>query len=115
MADNILRISSVTQTTLTLTNSTATTGSFSMAGKAGALLHCVSTSTNGNVTVQFHSMPDERDGGSFALCDSANNLLALTMAPNRCYALPDELFAALKVLPVLTSNAQAQVRVSFKT
>jgi hypothetical protein len=115
MADNITRISSLTQSDLTLTNNSSTSGSFSLSGKAGGLLHCISTSTAAPVSLNFYSLPDERTGSTYALCDSANNILQLTIQGNRCYALPDELFAALKVIPVLTSNAQAVCRVSFKT
>lgn len=115
MADNIHRISTLTQSTLLLTNSQNTSATFSMSGKAGALLHCLSTSTNAAVTVQFYSIPDERTNSAFALCDISNNLVSLTIQANRCYALPDDLFAAMKIQIVITSNATAECRVSFKT
>jgi len=115
MADNIVRISTVTTRVLTIGNSVTADRVFSMAGKAGALIHVVSTSTAGNVIANFHSMLNEGISPSYPVRDSTNTAIALTLTPGQCYALPDELFAAMRVCPVLTTNVTADIVVTFKT
>jgi hypothetical protein len=109
MADKMLR-SSAAHVDVAVTNNPLTSGTFQMAEKAGGLLHCVS----GSGTLAFISYPDINSSTGFALKDRLGATVQLTIAAGECYPLPEELFAAKKVQPVLNSGT-ATIRLLFKS
>lgn len=102
-------------TEVSVTNSTSTSGSFNISEKAGGLLHVISCSDNA-VTLRFHSVPDTNAGTAFLVRKADAAVVELSVVPNSCYPLPDELFAAKKVIVTTTvSEKTATVRVTMKT
>jgi hypothetical protein len=81
---------------------------------AGGILYCVSTSTGGAITVSFH-VRFAHNSAEFKLANSSNSFITLSIQPNRCYALPDELFAAPMLRIVAdTAGQSAVLAVAFK-
>lgn len=109
MAEKIARISAA-HIDVAVTNSTSTSGTFQMAEKAGGLIHVVL----GSGTVTFYSLPDINSSQRFLLKDASGSDITLTVAEGNCYALPDALFAAKRVQPVLSSG-NGTMRVLLKT
>lgn len=99
---------------LTVTSDPATTGAVPLGPSAGGLLHCVSTSTNGAITVSWHAQ-FAADSPSFKLHDSLGVAVTGTIAPGNCCELPAALFGAMQVRIVAETPGQsAVVRVSLK-
>lgn len=109
MAQKIVR-STEAHVDVAVTNSTSTSGTFQMAEKAGGLLHCVVGSGN----LSFYSMPDIQTSTGFLLKDKDGNTVTIAIAANECYPLPDELFSAKRVQPVLDAG-EATIRLLFKS
>ncbi len=81
---------------------------------AGGVLYCRSTSTNGAITVSFH-VRFAHNSAEFKLADSANAFITRSIQPDRCYAIPDELFAAPMFRVVAdTAGQSAVLAVAFK-
>jgi hypothetical protein len=81
---------------------------------AGGILCCVSTSTGAAITVSFH-VRFAHNSAEFKLSDSSNNFITRSIQPNRCYAIPDELFAAPMFRVVAdTAGQTAVLAVAFK-
>lgn len=107
-----MKIARVTSESISVsvTASPNDSGTFALGERSGGLLHVVSASAQG-LSLLFASV----DGDTpYLLNDSENNPVTLTISAGGCYALPDELFAAKKVMLLLTSGT-ATVRVSTKT
>lgn len=105
-------IGTVTDAAVSSTVGDATT--IPLGTSAGAMLHCVSTSTSGAITVEFH-VRFAAGSAEFRLADSSNAIITRSIQPNRCYALPDELFAAMQFKVVAQTGGQSAVlAVAFK-
>lgn len=109
MAEKIVRLTAP-HVDVAVTNSTSTSGTFQMSEKAGGLLHCVT----GSGTLSFYSMPDIQTSTGFLLKDKYSNTVTLAIAANECYPIPEELFAAKRVQPVLNAG-EATIRLLFKS
>lgn len=112
MSMDIERVISLS-TGIAVSNTVADATLIPLGPSAGGMIHVVSTSTNGAITVEFH-VRFAPGSAEFKLYDSANALITRTIQPNRCYALPDELFAAMQFKLVATTAATGVVTISFK-
>jgi hypothetical protein len=116
MATNIVRLTTLSPEVLTFSDDVDTTGRFTMGSNAAGLLHCLSTGSEGPVTLHFYSMPDPMEQTvTFLLADKYNSVVELEVEPGRCYPLPDELFGAAAVRVICTTEDTADCRVLFKT
>lgn len=90
---------------ITLTNSVSTTQGFSLNIAAGGMLLVDSKSAGGSITISFYVKGDERFPETYQLVDSSGVAITQTItANNQAFALPDGLFAARFILPVLSSG-----------
>ncbi len=90
---------------ITLTNDPATTAGFSLNIAAGGMLLVDSKSAAGTITINFYVKGDERFAQTYQLVDSAGVPISQTItAANHCFPLPDGLFAARFILPVVSSG-----------
>lgn len=81
--------------TFSAVNTVANCTQIAMGERAGGIIHIVSLSEGQSATLRFHSIPDVAAAGtSYEVYDKTNTVVSLTVAANRCYPLPDELFAA---------------------
>lgn len=104
---------SSTSAEVSVTDSTATSGSVMMQRLAGGVVFCVSSSTT-PFTVQWWA----RFGDSttwFRLYDKDNAAINTVIQANRCYPVPDELFGAVAIMPVANTAGQtATLRIALK-
>lgn len=113
MATAIMRQSDVALP-ITLTNSVSTTGGFAFGPSAGAMLLIDSKSAAGGITVSFYVKAQDRLAETYQLVDSSGAAVTQTVtAAGQCFPIPDGLFAAGYVLPVVSSGT-AVVRVITK-
>ena len=99
---------------MTLTSSVSTTAGFSLSTDAGALLMVDSKTSGVDITITFYAKADGKSAASYLLVDSAGVAISQTVkADNQCFPLPDGLFAARHVLPVVSAGT-ALVRVVTK-
>jgi hypothetical protein len=90
---------------ITLTNSVSTTAGFSLNIAAGGMLLIDSKSAAGTITITFYVKGDERLPDTYQLVDGSGVAVSQTItAAGQCFALPDSLFAARFVLPVVSSG-----------
>lgn len=113
MATTIARLGQISQP-ITLTNSVATTGGFSVSTDAGALLMVDSKSAADSVTLTFYAKSDGSSPDSYVLVDAAGSPVSQSVtAAGQCFPLPDGMFAARHVL-VVVSSGTAVIRVVTK-
>lgn len=110
----IARFNDKTTVDVTFTDTAASTGGFVTALHAGAILFVRSTSTAGAVELTFGARPNSSSTEFFVVADSTNAPITLTVQPNRCYALPDELFAATYVAATAPSGQSATCSIFLK-
>jgi hypothetical protein len=91
----IARTTEILTNAVTAAATTATAGitPFSLNSASGALLMCSATSTAAAMVVKF-SAGVTRTGPFYELRDATNTAISLTVAPNGCYDLPEQLFAS---------------------
>jgi hypothetical protein len=92
--------------TLLLTHTTSTSPRIRLGSHSGWLLLCDSTSTNGNVSLQFVIYPSADSDSGYFLRDAAGNIVTASVLPTSAVPLPDGLFAAQWVKPITTVNGQ---------
>ena len=91
---------------ITLTNSVSTTQGFSTNLGAGAMILVDSwTGGAGTFTVTFYTKADQRQTTTYLLTDSTNSAISHTTQAGRCFELPDALFSARYILPVISSGS----------
>jgi|NOAtaT_7_FD_contig_21_11752181_length_1160_multi_5_in_0_out_0_2 hypothetical protein len=99
---------------ITLTASVATTAGFSLNIAAGGMLLLDSKSAAGTITISFYVKGDERFSDTYQLVDSSGAAITQTVtAAGQAFPLPDGLFAARFILPVVSSGT-AVVRYATK-
>lgn len=111
MATSILRVNSGPISDVTFT-AVPETGGFNMAVYAGALL-MVKSVTGGATTLTFYCKERENDSTTYLACNSSGDAITLTIAANKAFALPDDLFAAHYVF-ASTDQGEAVCRVIVK-
>lgn len=105
MSTAIIRQGSMYNDPITLTDSVNTTQGFSLNIAAGGMLLVDSKSAAGDVTIYYYVKGDERFPESYLLVDSSGAPVSQTITDaGRCFALPDELFAARFVMPIVSSG-----------
>lgn len=113
MATTIVRLASVCDP-VTLTDDIATTAGFSLSTDSGALLMVDSKTAVGNVVISFYAKVDFKSANAYQLVDQSGSPITQTItAAGQCFPLPDGLFAARHVMPVV-STGTAVVRVVTK-
>ncbi len=110
----ISRFNDKTSTSVTFTNAQASTGGFPYAMHSGAILYVTSTSTGNAVVLTFGARPHASSTDFFVACDTANAPITLTVQPNRCYAVPDALFASVYVAATAAGDATVTCNVYMK-
>lgn len=110
----IHRQGQVTVRPVTFTNSVSTTAAIPIANAAGGLLMVAACSNNGTLTIQWYAMADESIPENYMVADATNALVTQVVQAGRCYALPDELFAARVVKAVVSTNSTVTARLSLK-
>lgn len=99
---------------ITLTTSATDTGGWSLNVVAGAMLLVDSKTAAGSITINYYVKADDRLSATYLLVDKEGSPISQTVtATGHCFALPDELFAARYVLPVVSSGT-AVVRCVLK-
>lgn len=114
-SSEIQRFSEITSA-LSLTNSSSTTAAFQMGASAGGMVYCISTGNTSEITLNFYLDPDGT-GTKYLLCYENNIAVDLKIQPDRATALPDPLFSAGVVYPVIVTGGvtEASVRLGLKT
>lgn len=97
MAQDIVRSTSTVD--VTFTTSTGTTGGVNLAKHAGGVLYV----SSGSATLTFYAKPDAASATAYSVY-ADGSAVTLAVAANRCYALPDSLFAAGYVMAVSSSG-----------
>lgn len=80
----------------------------SLGTSAGGMLHCVSTSTSGPITVSWY-VQYASDSPIFKLYDGTNVVVTTVIAPGNCYEMPSALFGAGQVRVVAETVGQSAV------
>lgn len=113
MATTIVRYGSVLDP-ITLTNSVNTSEGFSLSTEAGAMIMVTSKTAPGNITITFYAKADGKLPDTYMVVDTSGNPIAqMVTAAGQCFPLPDQLFAARHVVPVV-STGTAVVRIVTK-
>lgn len=110
----IARFNDKTTVDVTFTETAASTGGFVTSLHAGAILFVRSTSTAGAIVLTFGARPSPSSTEFFVAADSSNQPITLTVQPGRCYALPDELFAATYVSASTAAGQTATCSIFLK-
>lgn len=110
----IARFNDKTTVDVTFTATASSSGGFVTALHAGAILFVRSTSTNGAIVLTFGARPSPTSTEFFVVADSSNSPITLTVQPNRCYALPDDLFAATYVSATAPAGQSATCSIFLK-
>lgn len=98
---------------IALTNNVATTAGFSLSLLSGAVLMVDSVAPAATATLRFHIKADSRFDSTYLFTNGQNSPVEVTIQAGRALELPDALFAARYVMPVLTAGS-ASVVVSLK-
>lgn len=105
MSYAIARQGSLLVDPITLTNDVATTGGFSLNLAAGGMLMVDSKSAGGSITISFYVKSDDRYPDTYLLVAADGTQVTQTVtAAGQCFSLPDGLFGARYVLPVVSSG-----------
>jgi hypothetical protein len=91
-----------------VTSDPATVNPVPLGTSAGGMLHCISTSTSGPITVSWYAQY-AAESPSFKLYDSANVVVTNIIAPGNCYEMPSALFGAVQVRVVAETPGQSAV------
>lgn len=75
---------------------------------AGGMLHCVSTSTAGPITVSWYAQYAAASP-AYKLFDATNVVVTNVIAPGNCYEMPSALFGAAQVRVVAETAGQTAV------
>lgn len=100
--------------TLSLTDTLTAANSFVMGYAAGGLIYRTTGGTAGDVTIRFHVDP-LNNGTRHLLVDATGAPVQVLVGQSECVPLPDGLFAAGRVLMVLTTGQTASVRIGEKS
>jgi hypothetical protein len=111
---HIARFNDKTSLDVTFTDVAASTGGFPTGMTAGAILLVRQTSTAGAVVLTFGARPHSSSSEFFVCADSSDSPITLTVQPDRCYALPDDLFAAAYVAATAEAGKTATCSIYMK-
>lgn len=87
----------------------ATTGGFNLGVFSGAMLLMTSTPSAGDVVLTFYAKDKAEDSTNFAVHNTSNTAVTMTVRQGRAYPLPDELFAAGYVLATTASGTATAI------
>jgi hypothetical protein len=110
----IARFQDSTSVDVTFTDAAATTGGFSFGLHAGAVLFVKSTTASEAIVITFGARPEASSSQFFVACDASNGPITLTVQPDRCYALPDSLFASAYVAATAAAGKSVTCSILMK-
>jgi hypothetical protein len=93
---------------LNVTSNVATCDPVRLGTSAGGVMHCISTSTNGAITV-FWFAQYAADSPNYKLADNANAAVTTLMSPGNCYEMPTALYGAAHLRIVASTAGQSAV------
>jgi hypothetical protein len=111
---HIARFNDRTDTSVVFTATQASTGGFQFAMHSGAMLQVTATSTGSPVVLTFGTRPNAASTQFFTAADSSNAPVTLTVQADRCYAVPDAVFAATYVTATAAAGATVTCNVYLK-
>ena len=98
---------------ISITNSSATSGSMPYAVAQGGVIMLDSTSTSSDIALNFY-VKDSPTGSAYLLVDSAGSPVSRTIGPNESCEVPTECFGAGTVVVVATTAVTASGKFTLK-